>query len=302
MLHVPRARASARGLTPAPGAALGRGQVALWPRDSCGRASLTRMPPAGGPLQGTWIDKARNAVTIKFESGQTKVVKQPRIIQENVTYAGKGVGKGPRETDGLGPSWKELYVGQRVTLSHEAIRRRELYRIKDSAGIAERREMGDTVYKAAMMCTGVILDSIEDNQLQTDVTYAPVCCVPQLRHACLYALQTVCPSWHSRSEKVGRILQKRLLEDSTSPPGRRVVLWPAARLHSNLGVLSLKCPSPATAGQKNNEFRLLSGRRQLGQMGCYKGAIPSRRGPAWACGCSCMILLACHDLASSCRK
>lgn len=65
-------------------------------------------------------------------------------------------------------------MGQRVTLSHEAIQRRELYRIRDSAGISERREKGDTVYKAAMMCTGVILDAIEDNQLQTDITYAPV--------------------------------------------------------------------------------------------------------------------------------
>jgi hypothetical protein len=147
-------------------------------------AWLIKVAAAGGCLQGTWIDKARKAVTIKFESGQTKVVKQPRIIQEVVTYAGKGVGKGPREKDGLGPSWKELYVGQRVTLSHEAIRRRALYKIGDQAGVSALLEKGNTVYKAAMICTGVIVNAVEDNQLQTDVTYAPVCFLFQQSWAC----------------------------------------------------------------------------------------------------------------------
>ena len=120
------------------------------------------------------MDQARNAVKIKFESGQTKVVKQPRIISEIVTYAGKGVAKGPREKDGLGPSWKEMYVGQRVMLSHEAIRRREVYGIADLAGISQRRAVGDTIYKATMECTGVIIDAVLDITQQTNVTYAPV--------------------------------------------------------------------------------------------------------------------------------
>ena len=150
-------------------------------------------------MQGTWIEKARKAVTIKFESGQTKVVKQPRIIQEVVTYAGKGVSKGPREKDGLGPSWKELYVGQRVTLSHDAIRRRALYKIRDQAGVSALLERGDTVYKAAIMCTGVIVNAIEDNQLQTDVTYAPVCFMFQLSWAC----------WHASKQLLLHTLSRR---------------------------------------------------------------------------------------------
>jgi hypothetical protein len=78
-------------------------------------------------------------------------------------------------------------VGQRVTLSHETIRRRALYKIGDQAGVSALLEKGNTVYKAAMMCTGVIVNAIEDNQLQTDVTYAPVCFMFQLSWACRHA-------------------------------------------------------------------------------------------------------------------
>jgi hypothetical protein len=125
-------------------------------------------------MQGTWIDRTRKAVKIKYESGQTKIVKQPRIVQEIVTYAGKGVGKGPREIDGLGPSWDQLYVGQRVTLTKEAVQRREKYRLGDQAGVSERRAKGDTIFKALLECTGIIINAVEDTQLQTDITYAPV--------------------------------------------------------------------------------------------------------------------------------
>lgn len=118
-----------------------------------------------------------------FESGQKTVVKQPRIVNTLTTFAGKGTvvssaaerqrAKGPR-ADGLGPSWTELYVGQRVTYTRKAIERRELYRIRDSAGVCERRDKGDTIYKALMECTGIIIDAVEDMELQTNVTYAPV--------------------------------------------------------------------------------------------------------------------------------
>ena len=122
---------------------------------------------------GSWVDRARKNVVHKFQSGQTKVVKQPRIIKTITTYAGKGDGKGPRETDGLGPSWAELYVGQRVAFTEEAVKRREIYGIKDAAGVWQKREKGDTIYKALLECTGVIIDAVEDMQLQTNVTYAP---------------------------------------------------------------------------------------------------------------------------------
>ena len=123
--------------------------------------------------KGSWIERARKCVKLKFESGQTTVVRQPRIVNNIVTYAGNGTKKGPREKDGLGPSWRELYVGQRVTFTHDAIARREIYGIRDSAGVHERREKGDTIYKARQECTGVVIDAVEDMELQTDVTYAP---------------------------------------------------------------------------------------------------------------------------------
>jgi hypothetical protein len=151
-------------------------------------------------FQGTWIEKARKHVVHVFESGQKTVVKQPRIVNSHTTFAGKGVvvsnaaerqrAKGPR-ADGLGPSWTELYVGQRVTYTRKAIERREVYRIRDSAGVAERRDKGDTIFKSLMECTGVIIDAVEDMELQTNITYAPVGCVPSARR-CTFSLAR----WH----------------------------------------------------------------------------------------------------------
>jgi hypothetical protein len=37
---------------------------------------------------GTWIDRARKNVRVKFEAGQKEIVKQPRIIEDNHTLVG----------------------------------------------------------------------------------------------------------------------------------------------------------------------------------------------------------------------
>ena len=88
---------------------------------------LTAHPPPPsarahlGRRKGTWIDRARKNVTVKFEMGQKDEVRHPRFVEDRRHYAGAGDRKKPRPLDGLGPSWRELYVGQRVTLTLETV-------------------------------------------------------------------------------------------------------------------------------------------------------------------------------------
>lgn len=53
--------------------------------------------------------------------GQKDEVRHPRFVEDRRHYAGAGDRKKPRPLDGLGPSWRELYVGQRVTLTLETV-------------------------------------------------------------------------------------------------------------------------------------------------------------------------------------
>lgn len=122
---------------------------------------------------GDWIDRARKHVKLKFKGGQKDIVRQPKITQDITTYVGGETKKGFRPLDKLGPSWRELYVGQRVIMTTEAITTREKFRLPDLAGVSARRANGDSVYRAIQECSGIIINVCTDFSLQTDVTYAP---------------------------------------------------------------------------------------------------------------------------------
>jgi hypothetical protein len=58
-------------------------------------------------------------------------------------------------------------------LTEDAIKRRETYRIRDQAGVSDRRAKGDTIMRAVRESAGVIIEAVDDMILQTDITYAP---------------------------------------------------------------------------------------------------------------------------------
>jgi hypothetical protein len=104
---------------------------------------------------GTWIDRARKNVRIKFEAGQKDIVKQPRIIEDNRTYVGidqlqRGASLGGK----IGPKWSELYVGEVVLMTAEALIRREKYGLGDKSGALEHRQKGFIVEKSIEMSKG----------------------------------------------------------------------------------------------------------------------------------------------------
>ncbi len=58
-------------------------------------------------------------------------------------------------------------------MTMEAIKIRETFKLGDLAGVALRREKGDTIYRSTQECPGIIINVTSDFNLQTDITYAP---------------------------------------------------------------------------------------------------------------------------------
>ena len=87
-----------------------------------------------------------------------------------------------------GPSWKELYVGQRVVLASAAVARLETYGIEDSVGAAALgRRRGASAASCAAQCAGVVVEAVPPLRLQTHVSYAPATKVCVRAHASLCA-------------------------------------------------------------------------------------------------------------------
>mmetsp|Transcript_4748 Transcript_4748/g.12008 ORF Transcript_4748/g.12008 Transcript_4748/m.12008 type:complete len:466 (+) Transcript_4748:68-1465(+) len=122
---------------------------------------------------GTWVDRARKNVRVKFMHGQKEVIKNPRVSEESRSYVGVAYRGGPRVVKEPGPSWKELYVGQLVMLTPDAVRRRELYDLEDGSGTRYRRNRGYTLDKSLEMSIGVIVNALGDIEMLTHVTYHP---------------------------------------------------------------------------------------------------------------------------------
>ena len=111
---------------------------------------------------------------ILFEDGVTEPVRRPRRVFEKLEYVGGIKYKGPREADKLGPSWRELAVGQEVTLSLAGVERLERYGCEDKAGaLQRRRRIGLSLAQSVAFCAGVVVDCTADIEIMTSVTYAP---------------------------------------------------------------------------------------------------------------------------------
>jgi len=121
---------------------------------------------------GTWVERARKNVRNRFSRGQTKVIPNPGVANDKHTFVGLEYKGGPRVTV-EGPSWDEMYVGQLVTLTQEAIRRKVTYDLGDKSGVLIRRARGYTIEKSIEMCKGVIIDSTPDLTLKESDTYQP---------------------------------------------------------------------------------------------------------------------------------
>ena len=109
-----------------------------------------------------------------FEDGLTEPVRRPRRIFEKLEYIGGVKYKGPRESDKLGPSWRELSVGHEVTLSPAAVERLERYSCEDRAGaLQRRRRLGMSLAQSVAACAGVVVSCAPDLEITTAVSYAP---------------------------------------------------------------------------------------------------------------------------------
>ncbi len=102
---------------------------------------------------GTWIDRARKNIRIKFEAGQKEIVRQPRVVLDQRTYAGVEYRGGP-PTGKVGPKWSELYVGEIVVMTAEALIRKETYGLRDRSGALEHRHKGFVMEKSIEMSKG----------------------------------------------------------------------------------------------------------------------------------------------------
>ena len=118
--------------------------------------------------------QARTAVKILFEDGLTEPVRKPRRVYEKLEYVGGVKLKGFRDSDKLGPSWRELAVGQEVTLATAAVERLARYGCDDKAGaLQHQRRLGLSLARSVAACAGVVVDCAPDLEVMTSVTYAP---------------------------------------------------------------------------------------------------------------------------------